>query len=62
MTELGVCILGRLPNGRLEGVHLDTPDDWQGRITAARDTGRYTEIFAAKVFQRVRVERTNESP
>ena len=54
--KLGVVIVGRLPNGKVEGIHLETPEGATTSITRAAQTGRYTEILAATVFQRIKSE------
>lgn len=55
-TGLGVLVVGLMPNGRVEGIHLATPEGSQAAITRAGQTGRYREVMAANVFQRVRCE------
>lgn len=53
---LGVVIVGKLPNGRVEGMHLESSEGAIVRIQSAVDTGRYVEVLAATVFERRRVE------
>lgn len=50
--RLGIIIVGKLPNGRVEGLDLPDGESAEARIRSAADTGRYVEIIAATVFQR----------